>query len=504
MNFLADSSFLATSAPQTPASASLNVSAMSMGSRGSSRTSTGRRPSSGADRFIANRNSMDLELSNFHLLRDSPFTASSVEGAASVEASPVATAAAAESSPSRKRSRAEMSQLLFSEAAESSILALKQKVVSLPLTTVDANATSARTVTGKTKQTMRVVPQVPEKTLDAPGMHDDFFMNVLDWNSNNLLAVGLSNSVYVWNASSGSICRLLELKDDAHVTSLKWSEADNYLAVGSSDSSVAIYDVNREKQIRNMVGHQGSVPALSWRSHILTSGSTSGAIHNHDVRLPNHHVGTYSAHTGAVCNVSWSPDGTQLASGGNDNSVFVWDGVTSLSSSTPAHSLEGHGAAVKALAWSPMQANLLATGAGLADRHIRFWNTANGALMNVIDTGAQISSLMWSKNHKEIVASHGLPSNRLTIWKYPTLQMVAELNGHQGRVLHMAMSPDGETVVSASSDETLRFWKCFASAPAAKKSNQSTGVLSKCAGQLNPSSLAAAIATSVGIKDRIR
>ena len=33
----------------------------------------------------------------------------------------------------------------------------------------------------------------------------------------------------------------------------------------------------------------------------------------------------------------------------------------------------------------------------------------------------------------------------------------------------MAMSPDGTTVVSAAADETLRFWKCFASDPKEKK-----------------------------------
>jgi len=39
----------------------------------------------------------------------------------------------------------------------------------------------------------------------------------------------------------------------------------------------------------------------------------------------------------------------------------------------------------------------------------------------------------------------------------------AELTGHTHRVLHMAASPDGTTVVSAGADETLRFWKLFGS-----------------------------------------
>lgn len=37
-----------------------------------------------------------------------------------------------------------------------------------------------------------------------------------------------------------------------------------------------------------------------------------------------------------------------------------------------------------------------------------------------------------------------------------------ELTGHTARVLQIAMSPDGSTVMSAAADETLRLWNCFA------------------------------------------
>jgi cell division cycle 20, cofactor of APC complex len=68
---------------------------------------------------------------------------------------------------------------------------------------------------------------------------------------------------------------------------------------------------------------------------------------------------------------------------------------------------------------------------------------------------------MWSKTYKELVSSHGYSQNQLIVWKYPSMTKVTELTGHTSRVLHMAMSPDGSTVVSAAGDETLRFWKIF-------------------------------------------
>ncbi len=48
---------------------------------------------------------------------------------------------------------------------------------------------------------------------------------------------------------------------------------------------------------------------------------------------------------------------------------------------------------------------------------------------------------------------------------------VAEFTGHTSRVLHMAQSPDGTSVVSAAADETLRFWRVFAESSAAQKVN---------------------------------
>jgi len=133
-----------------------------------------------------------------------------------------------------------------------------------------------------------------------------------------------------------------------------------------------------------------------------------------------------------------------------------------------------HQAAVKALAWCPWQGNILASGGGTADRCIRIWNSSNGTLLNTVDTKSQVCSLLWAPEYKELVSAHGYANNEIAIWKYPSMTKTAELLGHTERVLHLAISPDGSTVVSGGADETLRLWRCFAPDPN-KKRIQSKG-----------------------------
>lgn len=316
---------------------------------------------------------------------------------------------------------------------------------------------------GVRRNKFRHIPQAPEKILDAPALQEDFYLNLIDWGSTNTLAVALAETVYLWNADTGTIDQLCETTEYGdNITSVSWMPDSHHLAVGTNRCEVQIWDAEKMSCVRKMRSHTARVGALAWNGHLLSSGSRDAQIHNHDVRIPEHHVATLAAHSQEVCGLKWSPNGMQLASGGNDNLVCIWDGQNSGHRWTPKYQFDHHQAAVKALAWCPWQTNLLATGGGTADRHLRFWNTNTGTCVNSIDTKSQVCSILWSPNDKELVTSHGFSQNQLTVWKYPSLARMAELKGHTSRVLHMALSPDGQTVVSGAADETLRFWKVFA------------------------------------------
>jgi len=336
----------------------------------------------------------------------------------------------------------------------------------------------------KTTKTNRHIPSAPERILDAPDLMDDYYLNIMDWGDSNVLAIALMQTVYLWDAVTGEITELMSVDgDDDYITSVKWIQNNGpHIAIGTAAATTRLWDVTMQKQVRSMNGHSSRVSSLSWSNYILSSGSRDSTIVNHDVRQRNHHVSTCQGHEMEVCGLAWNPEGTILASGGNDNNLCLWDASTILggqeqrtSSSrpgiySPRATLTDHRAAVKAVAWCPWERNLLATGGGTADRCIKFWNASNGALLNSIDTGSQICSLLWNKKEKELLSSHGYSENQLCLWKYPTMVKVKELKGHTSRVLHLAQSPDGSSVVSGAPDETLRFWNVFGSTSGKKSS----------------------------------
>jgi cell division cycle 20-like protein 1 (cofactor of APC complex) len=302
----------------------------------------------------------------------------------------------------------------------------------------------------------RAVSKVPYKVLDAPELADDFYLNLVDWGSANVLGVGLGSSVYMWNAQTSKVNKLCTLEDDT-VTSVSWIQKGTHLAIGTGKGLVQIWDAEKTRRLRTMTGHTARVGALAWNTHILTSGSRDRLIYHRDVRAPDQWLRKLTGHKQEVCGLKWNCEDGQLASGGNDNKLMVWDKL----SETPLWKFSEHTAAVKAISWSPHQRGLLASGGGTADRRIIFHDTIKGSVINEIDTGSQVCNLAWSKNSNEIVSTHGYSQNQIVVWKYPSMTQVASLTGHTYRVLYLAMSPDGRVVVTGAGDETLRFWSVF-------------------------------------------
>ena len=203
------------------------------------------------------------------------------------------------------------------------------------------------------------------------------------------------------------------------------------------------------------------IGVIAWRSNTVF---TAGACNDSLSHFRTSHVGSFAFATctasggSEVCGMAYSGNGL-LATGHVDHTIRIWD------SRTPARllrTLSGHMATVRAIAFSPTDFNVLASGGGKADCTIRLWNAVTGQERQLCRTHAQVTELVFSPNGKEILASHGFSSTNLTLWNVLKLKQLTQMNKHGNGSVAVAASTDGRTVVSFGGDydeETVRYWE---------------------------------------------
>jgi cell division cycle protein 20 (cofactor of APC complex) len=87
------------------------------------------------------------------------------------------------------------------------------------------------------------------------------------------LAIALGPTVYLYNATTGSIEELCSCPAEGeYVTSVSWAADASHLAIGTSSAKVQVWDAARCKQVKELAGHSNRVSSLAWNNAILSSG----------------------------------------------------------------------------------------------------------------------------------------------------------------------------------------------------------------------------------------
>ncbi|NWI20495.1 CD20B protein, partial [Crypturellus soui] len=274
------------------------------------------------------------------------------------------------------------------------------------------------------------LPFEPEVRLHVAGLRNDYYLNILDWSHENLLALALGPAAHVWNGRTLQSTERIDLNSSfKYISSLAWIKEGTCLAIGTSDGEVQLWDIETKKRLRNMFGHLSVVGALSWNHYILSSGSRLGSIHHHDVRVAQHRVGTLCQSKQNICSLKWSLTNQLLASGSSDGILNIWHNDPGVKMQSQPLKTIPHSSAVKAMNWCPWQSKILATGGGMKDGILRVWDINHEKIIQCAATDSQICSLLWLPKSGELMTAQGLPGNQMIIWKYPMLINSSQLYG---------------------------------------------------------------------------
>lgn len=153
--------------------------------------------------------------------------------------------------------------------------------------------------------------------------------------------------------------------------------------------------------------------------------------------------------TTQINSVAFSPNGTQLAGGGSDGMIRLWDAVTGRE----IQQLTGHTDRINAITFSPDGAMIAS---GSADSTVRLWDATTGQEIRPL-TGhtGWVNSVAFNSAGNQIVSGDDLT---VRLWEVATGQEIPQLTGHTNWVNAVVFSPNGSQILSGSADSTVRLW----------------------------------------------
>lgn len=265
-------------------------------------------------------------------------------------------------------------------------------------------------------------------------------------------------------SNTAPVSPLASLPKIAAKTTLKPVQAmavsAKFIALGRF-GAVDLIDATSRQTVRTLSGIAGKAAALAFSkdgSALFVAAGDAGVngmayqFQVSDGKLTH----TLAGHTDALYALALSPDGQQLATGGYDQMIKLWDLITGKEITT----IKGHNGSINALAYRP-DGKVLASAS--ADRTIKLWDTATRRRLDTFSQPLKEQlTLAFTTNGRSLFAAGG--DSRIRQWQIsdkategsnPVLETKF---AHEGSVLMIVMSPDGRQFASSASDRMLKLW----------------------------------------------
>ena len=219
---------------------------------------------------------------------------------------------------------------------------------------------------------------------------------------------------------------------------------------GIFDETVKLWDVATRTNIATLEGHTWAVYSVSFSPDgtLLASGSSDRTVKLWDVATRTN-IATLAGHRDQVNSVSFSPDGTTLASGSTDDTIKLWVAIKQNIAT-----LQGHTSNVYSVSFSP-DGTLLASGS--YDDTVKLWDVATDTNIATLEGHTDtVESVSFSPDGTTLAS--GSDDGTVKLWDVATRTNIATLQGHTDWVTSVSFSPDGKTLASGSWNHTVKLW----------------------------------------------
>jgi WD40 repeat protein/serine/threonine protein kinase len=245
------------------------------------------------------------------------------------------------------------------------------------------------------------------------------------------------------------------------VMSVAFSPDGRRLASASADGTVRLWDSASGQEVRTLKGHAGQVStkalfrqvnsvAFSPNGAWLASGSGDGTVRLWD-SVSGQELRALQQQTGRspswIQSVAFSPDGRRLASAGGTE-VKIWDAA----SGQELYTLKGHTTGLTSVAYSPDGKRLASAS---VDGTVRLRDSANGQELRTFKESRPIHSVAFSPDGQRVAVAGG---GEVKIWDATSGRELRTFKGHADQVFRVAFNPDGSRLASASFDGTVKIW----------------------------------------------